>query len=455
MQNGIKNFVARKVSAQIKSALPLGTGDKALLGLIGRVISKPGRQESTFGEGEIFLIKSALYLTGIRLEASAYEGVGEQFKEQVGVYHFDPNFGKGDERPLPSELALPLGFHVPIIFSNESPFSLSREKGVLYLSVNGMRLMPVEYEKRPAFYSKKTSDGVDMIKLAQHRLGDELMVTYNTYCHTLKGGNQCRFCALSPHEALYRNGSSFFIQTPEQIAEIAEAAYSEGMVKRLELTGGILPHREDITFALETGRAVKKRLGTNTIPGGHAVIAPPENFSQIDELKEAGWEYIFFNMEVWNPNLFAGICPGKEALIGRDKWLKSLEYAVTVFGKGNVNCILIAGLEPLQSYLEGLEYLTSRGIRVDPLPWTPLPGSLLEGHNTPSAQWHINLVIKTLDLWEQHPWAVEGAAKNGWMHFNDLAAMRLRLKEIKTADPNYPIEEDLRYKLAVLGQISL
>jgi hypothetical protein len=85
----------------------------------------------------------------------------------------------------------------------------------------------------------------------------------------------------------------------------------------------------------------------------------------------------------------------------------------------------------------------------------PMAGSLLEGHNTPSAQWHINVVIKTLDLWEEHPWAAEAAAKNGWMHFNDLAAMRLSLKKIKEQDPSYPVEEDLRYRLAVLGQLTL
>jgi biotin synthase-related radical SAM superfamily protein len=452
MSNLIKDFIAGKVAARIKGALPSGSGDKILNRLIGGIVSNPNRSQAIFGEGEVFLIKAALYLSGLRLEPSALEGVGTVYKEQIGVYHFDPNLGRTGGL-LPSELALPQGLHVPIIVNDESPFSLAREKGTLYLSANGMRLFPVEYEKRPQFYGKKTSDGVEMYRLAQHRLGDELMLTYNTYCCTLKGSRQCRFCSLNANEPLDGLRNGYFIQTPGQVAEIAEAGYREGIVKRLEITGGILPHREEIAFALETGRAVKERLGTATVPGGHAVIAPPDDFSQIDELKEAGWEYVFFNLEVWEPNLFAGICPGKAALIGREKWLAALDYAVKVFGKGNVNCILIAGLEPMQSYLEGLEYLTARGIRVDPLPWVPMPGSLLEGHNSPSARWQIDLVIKTLDLWEHHDWAIKGAAKNGWMHFNDLAAMRFHLKEIKAANPDYILENDLRYRIAVLGQL--
>jgi hypothetical protein len=41
------------------------------------------------------------------------------------------------------------------------------------------------------------------------------------------------------------------------------------------------------------------------------------------------------------------------------------------------------------------------------------------------------------------------------MHFNDLAAMRLHLREIKAANPDYPLESDLRYRIAVLGRMGL
>ncbi|MDR3313920.1 MAG: radical SAM protein [Oscillospiraceae bacterium] len=446
----IKQLLERRVSGQVKRALPLEAGDAALNGLIGRVIADPKRSGSVFGLGEVFLVKAALYLTGVKLEPSAYEGVGTVHKELVGIYQFDFNLGKtGDRPPLPAELSLPHGLHVPVNVNDASPFALARVNGVLYLKVNGMRLFPVEYEARPKFYDQTTSDGAAMWKLAQHRLGDELMVTYNTYCHTLKGGNQCRFCALNsgtPVDGL-RNGC--FIQTPQQIAEIAAAAYGEGVVKRLEITGGILPRRAEIDFILETGKAVKQRLGTASIPNGHALLAAPNDLHQIDRLKEAGWEYVFFNLEVWDENFFKAYCPGKEALVGREHWLKALDYAVDVFGPGNVRCILIAGLEPLQSYLEGAEYLTSHGIFCDPAPWVPMPGSLLEGHSSPSAQWHIRLLVQTLDLWERSGMPLDTIAKDGWLAFNDLARMRLEVRE-----QNLPAT-DLRYKLSVLGDLNI
>ncbi|MDR2753995.1 MAG: radical SAM protein [Oscillospiraceae bacterium] len=447
----VKHSLERRVTGQIQSALPMGAaGAKlapALDRLLGRVIADPKRSGSLFGLGEVFLVKAALYLTGVRLEPSAYEGVGTIHKEQVGVYQFDFNLGVDKQQPLPAELALPHGLHVPVNVNNAAPFSLSRKKGVLYLKVNGMRLFPVEYEPRPKFYSQKTSDGVEMWKLAQHRLGDELMVTYNTYCHTLKGGNQCRFCALNSNTPLdgLRNGC--FIQTPRQIAEIAAAAYGEGVVKRLEITGGILPRRAEIDFILEAGKAIKSALGTTSIPNGHALLAAPNDLSQIDALKEAGWEYVFFNLEVWDAHFFRAYCPGKEALVGREHWLKALDYAAKVFGPGNVRCILIAGLEPLQSYLEGAEYLTAHNIFCDPAPWMPMPGSQLEGHSSPSAQWHIDLLVKTLDLWERSGLPLDTIAKDGWLAFNDLARMRLEVRQ-----QNLP-ESDLRYKLSILGDL--
>jgi hypothetical protein len=446
----LQSTIEKRIAGQIAGALPMDSGNtKAAPGidkLLGRIVSKRGKV--LFGEGEIFLVKAALYLTGVRLEPSAYEGVGTAHKELLGVYQFDLNHGK-NETLLPSELALPHGFHVPINVSQSAPFSLERVKGTLYLKVNGMRLFPVEYEPRPKFYNLNTSDGTPMRFLAQHRLGDELMVTYNTYCHTLKGGNQCRFCSLNAATPVIPKGNGFFIQTPQQIAEIAEAAYAEGAVKRLEITGGILPHREEVEFIIDVGKAVCERLGTKSIPGGHALLAAPNDLRQIDRLKEAGWEYVFFNLEVWNEHLFRGLCPGKEALVGREHWLRALDYAVEVFGPRSVRSILIAGLEPFDSYFEGLQYLTEHGIYADPSPWMPMPGSPMEGQSTPTAQWHIKLLTKTLDYWESQGWDLSEVAKDGWLSFNDLALLRLHAR--RDGDG----EDSLRYKLAVKGDLAL
>ena len=64
-----------------------------LLPLLGKVLSRPGLAERVYGEGEVFLIKGGLFMSGVRLDDSAYEGVGNQWKEDQGQHHYNPSAG--------------------------------------------------------------------------------------------------------------------------------------------------------------------------------------------------------------------------------------------------------------------------------------------------------------------------------------------------------------------------
>jgi hypothetical protein len=87
------------------------------------------------------------------------------------------------------------------------------------------------------------------------------------------------------------------------------------------------------------------------------------------------------------------ICPGKSKQSGGwRRWLEALEHAAKVFGKGRVRSSIVAGLEPRESTLEGVEVLASLGVIAFPGPWIPNPGSALEGHRTPEASWHYQCV---------------------------------------------------------------
>ena len=74
--------------------------------------------------------------------------------------------------------------------------------------------------------------------------------------------------------------------------------------------------------------------------------------------------------------------------------MKALEYEVEVFGKGRVRSNIVAGLEPKDSTLEGIEYLASKGVVAVATSWNPNPGSALEGHRSPEPAWHFDLYEK-------------------------------------------------------------
>ncbi len=214
----------------------------------------------------------------------------------------------------------------------------------------------------------------------------------------------------------------------------------------------MLPDRVDVSYVLEVGRAIKERLGVQTIPGSQAVIAPPANLMQIDELKDAGWQGVAFNLEIWDERLWLGIVPGKAMLMSRERWLEALEHAVQVFGKGQVASVLVAGLEPKQSYLAGIKWLAQHGIYGVPIPWTPVPSSALEGHQTPTAAWHLEVVVKVLDLWERYGLDPHRHSAAG-LHYADLARMRQHLDQERKKNRDRGPVSDLRYQLAVEGKL--
>jgi hypothetical protein len=107
--------------------------------------------------------------------------------------------------------------------------------------------------------------------------------------------------------------------------------------------------------------------------------------------------------------------------------------------------VLVAGLEPKRSYLEGIAWLAERGIHGVPIPFAPAPGSALEGHQTPTAAWHLDLLARTLDLWERHGLDADRHSSGG-LPYADLARMRSAVRADPRAGPDDP-----RRKLAVEG----
>ena len=442
----------RPIKAKFKSALPTYGADRLLLAAMGKIASRPNLAEQAYGEGEVFLIKAGMFMSGVRLTDSAYEGVGTVWKEDQGQYHYNPNAGQRQPRQPPHSLHLPHNLYAPLYLHPDSPFVLRRERDTLFLYLEDFRLFPVEFEKRPQYYSRTTSTGVPMAHIGPHRLQRQLLIEYNAYCKYFSDKTQCLFCGIIGEKPLYHGHyQRYFVASPQEIAEVAEAAYGEGACSEMQVTGGVLPDCMEVDYILDVGRAVKERLGVDTIPNSQAVLVPPTP-EKLEELKEAGWQGVAFNLEVWNPRLWPGIVPGKLETLSREGWLDALEQSVRVFGKGNVASVLIAGLEPKESHWEGVEWLAQRGIYGVPIPWDPTPGSLLAGHQTPTAAWHLEVVVKDLDIWDRYDMDPQRHSSGG-LHYADLASMRQHVREVEDSNSDYDFTKDLRYNLAVEGRL--
>ena len=387
------------------------------------------------------------------MHPSAYKDIGTRWKEDLGQHHYNPNAGQRRPTLVPHALHLPHDLYTPVYQNPASPWTLRRDGDALYLYLDQVRLLPVEMEARPVYYSRDTSTGVPMGHIGPHRLRRQVLFEYNAYCRFFSNNTQCLFCGIISEKPLHHgHHKGYFTASPQEIAEVAEAAYGDGASTEMQVTGGVLPNRAEVEYILEVGRAVKERLGVDTIPGSQAVLVPPPGAGGLEALKEAGWQGVSLNMEVWDRRLWPGIVPGKAAELPWEGWLEALERAVAIFGKGNVSSVLVAGLEPKTSHREGVEWMAQRGIYGVPIPFTPSPGSPLEGHQTPTAGWHLEVVARDLDIWEKHCLDAHRHSSRG-LHYADLATMRLHLRQEKASHPDRDQTGDLRYALAVEGRL--
>ena len=69
-----------------------------------------------------------------------------------------------------------------------------------------------------------------------------------------------------------------------------------------------------------------------------------------------------------------------------------------VFGEGNVYAMLVMGLEPKETFLEGIKTLTGLGANVTPYVWAANPGSKLSGHRAPFPEWFEETTLEAAQI---------------------------------------------------------
>lgn len=339
-------------------------------------------------------IKAELLVEGVRLEEAALEGVGTLYKENAYlIFDYNP---EGTRALFPSDCRLPLGTVAPIRINSRSPYLIRKEDGTLSLEKGGRQVTTLEWLKRPRFYGRLTSDGVEMRRVGQLVGECGLNFCFSNYCSNWDDGKQCRFCNINATKKFHKD-SILSRKTSRQIGEVVAAALEEGLEIHLLLTGGSLPGRKAEDIIVGIMEEIKEHVGSARFPVC-ANMAPPLNLEQIDRLHQAGVTTVAYDLEVWNQNLFKAICPGKSEKIGREGFLKALEYAVPLLGQGYSVSNFVQGLEEKENYFEAAHYLASKGIFMSLQPWFPALGSKLEGHRAPHAEWMTEVTEKVIAI---------------------------------------------------------
>jgi radical SAM protein (TIGR04043 family) len=247
-------------------------------------------------------------------------------------------------------------------------------------------LSAVDVTREPSFYSLTTADGIPYRSIALLHGRDVLATTLLQTCIRFRDrADSCQFCAI---EQSLDDARTLVRKTPEQVAEVAEAAVRLDGVKQLVMTTGT-PNSDDRGARLmaETAAAVKKRVA---IPI-QAQCEPPEDPIWYSRMKKAGVNSLGMHLEVVEPDVRRQVLPGKSE-ISLEQYYTAFEQAVSVFGRGQVSTYLLAGLgDSAESLIECSNKLIGLGVYPFVVPFVPISGTPLEHHPAPSTDFMVEI----------------------------------------------------------------
>jgi biotin synthase-like enzyme len=269
------------------------------------------------------------------------------------------------------------------------------EENDLKLSDGKGEICKVKWIPRPAYYNQETTHHRPMVRIGQIGGEDCLFFCYQNYCSHFSKKEECLFCNLVSTSKTY--DSVLKKKETEDIGEVAKAAFAEGKVKHVLLTGGCFDHQKEMERVASILKSIRGQTGLERIPGT-ILPSPAEGEDEIKGYYDTGIKAIGFSMEIWDEKLYEAICPGKSKHVSHEDFLRSIRTAAKIFGEGNVYAVFVMGLEPKKTFLEGVKEMTALGANVVPFVWSPNPGSKLEGHRAPTSQWFVETVLEASEI---------------------------------------------------------
>lgn len=273
---------------------------------------------------------------------------------------------------------------VPVYTSGarRSPFQASPpdQRGASTLVRDGLALGTIHFPTAPRFYGLSTADGVPYWKIALLHGRDTLATTVHQTCiRYADRRTSCQFCAIGQSLEADR---TIAYKTPAQLAEVAKAAVELDGVRDMVLTTGT-PNVVDRGAAVlaESARAIKAAVDLPL----QVQCEPPRDHSWFQRLRDAGADSLGMHLEAATQTVREKIMPGK-ATVSVDRYMDAFASAVPIFGRGQVNTYILAGLgDGVEDILALAERLIALGVYPFVVPFVPISGTPLENHAPPSS----------------------------------------------------------------------
>jgi hypothetical protein len=325
-----------------------------------------------------------------------------------GVSRTRAGLGSGLELVIPtgSRIKPELWVNAPVVerFAAESPYRLAGEPDAYRLVDDRTgEACDVRLPAEPSWYQRLTSHDVPMHRIGVMQ-GTYLGIYINMVCAfwSFAPALNCRFCTTGQNVG----ASEAADKSVADVIETCRAAREESGATFVHLNGGYLGSR-GIEFALPYVRAIKENVGM--LVG--VQLAPERDFSRYDALVEAGVDHLSFCVEFLDPEWFARLCPGKARVHGQELFFEAMEYCTGLMPRGAVSGEIIAGVEPIESTLGGIDRIAAMGAFPTVCIFRPTIGSDIEAWPPPRYEDMRRVMAHVYDACRRH-WLPIGAAPN-------------------------------------------
>ncbi|EDX84876.1 radical SAM domain protein [Synechococcus sp. PCC 7335] len=256
----------------------------------------------------------------------------------------------------------------------QSPYrvDIDSSTGQSYLAKNNQVISPLDFPRQPKFYGLHTADGIPYSKIALLHSNNVLATTVLQACIRYENRKTaCQFCAIGQS---LESDRTIAKKTPEQLAEVAEAAVRLDQVEHMIMTTGT-PNTTDrgAAYLTDCAQAIKAKVSLPI----QAQCEPPDDFRWFDRMHSAGIDSLGMHLEAADPTVRARIMPGK-AKVPLSYYFEAFSAAVKVFGRGQVSTYLLAGLgDSKDTLLSVSERLIQLGVYPFVVPFVPIVGTPL------------------------------------------------------------------------------
>ncbi|ABW27242.1 MSMEG_0568 family radical SAM protein [Acaryochloris marina] len=271
--------------------------------------------------------------------------------------------------------------------ASQSPYTAQVNQGrQAVLEKADQAVATVEFPRQPQFYQLQTAEGIPYWKIALLHSHDVLATTVLQTCMRYRDPDTaCQFCAI---EKSLEADRTIARKTPEQLAEVAEAAVRLDGVQHMIMTTGT-PNTRDrgAAYLAECAQAIKARVNLPI----QAQCEPPDGFGWFAQMKAAGIDSLGMHLEAVDPQVRSQIMPGK-AEVPLSHYFEAFDAAVQVFGWGQVSTYLLAGLgDSLDTLVEASQRLIDLGVYPFVVPFVPISSTPLANHPAPSSEFMFTL----------------------------------------------------------------